>query len=164
MKKYLFAVLAAAMPVFAQDAAPQECPMAPQCKPAPCCKKMDPAKCAEFAKKREEWKQQREARRAQFVKMLLEKFDADKNGQLNEQELSAMMEEGRKHMHKRGHRRHHGHHRGHGRKCGKGMGPKCGPRHHHGPKCDKPCPMMAPQCPNAEQAPAPAPAPAQPAA
>lgn len=159
MKKYLFAVLAAAMPVFAQDAAPQECPQAPQCKPAPCCKKMDPAKCAEFAKKREEWKQQREARHAEFVKKCLEKFDADKNGQLNEEELSAMMKEGRKHMHKRGHHRHHGHH---GRKCGKG--PKCGPRPGHGPKCGKPCPMMAPQCPKAEQAPAPAPAPAQPAA
>ncbi|MBQ3241138.1 MAG: hypothetical protein IJB00_08170 [Akkermansia sp.] len=143
MKKSLFFALFAALPVMAQEAAPEQCPAqkpcckAMPCAPAkPCCgkhgerpdfrkmmlEKFDANKDgqlddAEKAAAKAAFEAKRAEMKAAFEKKMLEKFDADKDGQLNDAEKAAAKAEFEKMRAERG--------------------PKCGKRGHHGPK--RPC-------------------------
>ncbi len=77
MKKSFFFALFAALPVMAQEAAPeQQCPAQ-----KPCCKAMSCAPAKPCCGKRGE--------RPDFRKVMLEKFDANKDGQLDDSEKAA---------------------------------------------------------------------------
>ena len=143
MKKSLFFALFAALPMMAQDAAPEQCPAqkpcckAMSCAPAkPCCgkhgerpdfrkmmlEKFDANKDgqlddSEKAAAKAEFEAKRAEMKAAFEKKMLEKFDADKDGQLDDSEKAAAKAEFEKMRAER---------RG-----------KCGKHGHHGPK--RPC-------------------------
>ena len=106
MKKSLLIALFAAMPLMAQ-----ECPQKPECAPQhPCCfgKMHRPhgPRPQLTEEQKAEMKAKFEARKAKFM----EKFDADKDGQISDAEKEAIKAE----FGKRGPRRH-----------GKCCGPKC---------------------------------------
>ena len=118
MKKSLLIALFAAMPLVAQ-----ECPQKPCCAPQkPCCMKMQRPQLTEEQKA--EMKAKFEARKAEMKAKFMEKFDADKDGQLSDAEKEAAKAE----FQKRGPK---------GPKCGK-KGPRrpgcCG----KGPKGERP--------------------------
>lgn len=143
MKKSLFFALFAALPVMAQDAAPEQCPAekpcckAMPCAPAkPCCgkhgqrpdfrkmmlEKFDANKDgqlddAEKAAAKADFEAKRAEMKAAFEKKMLEKFDANKDGQLDDAEKAAAKAEFEKMRAERGPR-----------------GPKCGRHGHRGPK------------------------------
>ncbi len=147
MKKSLFFALFAALPVMAQDAAPEQCPAqqpcckAMPCAPAkPCCgkhgqrpdfrkmmlEKFDANKDgqlddAEKAAAKAEFEAKRAEMKAAFEKKMLEKFDANKDGQLDDAEKAAAKAEFEKMRAERGGKR----------------GPRCGRHGHRGPK--RPC-------------------------
>ena len=154
MKKSLFFALFAALPVMAQEAAPEQCPVQkPCCKPMPCApampccgkpgprpdfhkmmlEKFDANKDgqlddAEKAAAKADFEAKRAEKKAAFEKKMLEKFDANKDGQLDDAEKAAAKAEFEKMRAERGPR-----------------GPKCGRHHgHRGPKgphgCGKPGP------------------------
>ena len=153
MKKSLFFALFAALPVMAQEAAPEQCPAqkpcckAMPCAPAmPCCgkpgsrpdfhkmmlEKFDANKDgqlddAEKAAAKADFEAKRAEMKADFEKKMLEKFDANKDGQLDDAEKAAAKAEFEKMRAERGPK-----------------GPKCGRHGHHGPKgphcCGKPGP------------------------
>ncbi len=122
-KNIIIALAVAALPVFAQDAAPQ-----PPCAPKPCAphhcqgkngmpkpllEKFDANKDGQLdEQEKAAMKADFEARHAEMKQKMLEKFDANKDGQLDEQEKAAMKADFEAR---------------HGKPCGKG------PRgHHHG--------------------------------
>ena len=76
MKKSLFFALFAALPVMAQEAAPKQCPAQ-----KPCCKAMPCAPAMPCCGK--------PGSRPDFHKVMLEKFDANKDGQLDDAEKAA---------------------------------------------------------------------------
>ncbi len=84
MKKTILFAIAAALPVFAQDAAPA--PAAPEAPAAA----VQPAGPRHMQKMTEEQK-------AEFRAKMLEKFDANKDGQLDDAEKEAMKAEFMKH-------------------------------------------------------------------
>ena len=105
MKKSLFFALFAALPVMAQDAAPEQCPAQ-----KPCCKAMPCAPAKPCCGK--------PGQRPDFHKMMLEKFDANKDGQLDDAEKAAAKADFEKMRAERG--------------------PKCGHRGPKGPRCGGP--------------------------
>lgn len=176
MKKAFLAALVAALPAFAQEGAPVPPPQPPACNCA--CSRMH------------HHGPRHEARRAEFEKKLLEKFDANKDGQLDEQEKEAMkaahearraefekkllekfdankdgqLDGQEKEAMKADFRKHHAERGCRGPKGGHAKGPR--PMH---PGCPgkegapAPCPAKAPACPADAPAPAcPAEAPACP--
>ena len=160
MKKSILIALFAAMPLFAQEAAPEAAAPAPAPEAAAAPEAGQPGcGCRRHHGQRPELT---EEQKAEFRARMLEKFDTNKDGQLDEQEKEAM-------------RAAHRAHRGEGR-CGKGPRPegkpgccpkgprpegRCGkgPRPEGKPGC---CPKgPRPECkPAPEAAPAEAPAPA----
>ena len=151
MKSLLLTLMAAAMPLMAQEAAP-----APQpAQPCPCHKphfkhilaKFDANKDGQLDdQEKAAMKEAFEARKAEFEKKILEKFDANKDGQLDDQEKAAMKAE---FAERRGPR-----HRGHGPAMrSPRRGGCCGAP---GPQGRRPAPQGCPCC-----APPPAPDPAQ---
>ena len=76
MKKSLLIALFAAMPIMAQD-----CPQKPECAPKkPCCMKMH----------RGQRPQLTEEQKAEMKAKFMEKFDADKDGQISDAEKAAI--------------------------------------------------------------------------
>ena len=120
MKKSLLIVLFAAMPIMAQD-----CPQKPECAPKkPCCVKMHRVHRPQLTEEQKaEMKAKFEARQAEMKAKFMEKFDADKDGQLSDEEKAAAKAEFKKNAPK---------FRKHGRK-GPRFGKK-GPRRPHGPR------------------------------
>ena len=154
MKSLLLTLMAAAMPIMAQEAAPAP---APGPHPTPACPCQNPHFKHMLAKfdankdgqlddqEKAAMKEAFEARKAEFEKKILEKFDANKDGQLDDQEKDAMKKEFSKRAGQRGPRRH-------------GHGPAThGPRPGCCPCCGKPGPKGdCPPPPPAEPRPAPA--------
>ena len=109
MKKSLLIALFAAMPLVAQ-----ECPQKPCCAPQkPCCMKMRRPQLTEEQKA--EMKAKFEARKAEMKAKFMEKFDADKDGQLSDAEKEAAKAEFQK------------------------RAPKCGKKGHRRPCCAPKC-------------------------
>ena len=99
MKSLLLTLIAASMPIMAQETAPAPAPdPAPQ--PPPACHKphfkhilakFDANKDGQLdEQEKAAMKTAFEARKAEFEKKMLEKFDANKDGQLDDQEKAAM--------------------------------------------------------------------------
>ena len=90
MKKSLLIALFAAMPLMAQEA-----PQKPECAPQkPCCHKMArPQRPQLTEEQKAEMKAKFEARKAEMKAKLMEKFDADKDGQLSDAEKEAIKAE-----------------------------------------------------------------------
>ena len=90
MKKSLLIALFAAMPLMAQEA-----PQKPECAPQkPCCRKMvRPARPQLTEEQKAEMKAKFEAKKAEMKAKFMEKFDADKDGQLSDAEKEAIKAE-----------------------------------------------------------------------
>ena len=148
MKSLLLTLIAASMPIMAQETAPAPAPdPAPQ--PPPACHKphfkhilakFDANKDGQLdEQEKAAMKTAFEARKAEFEKKMLEKFDANKDGQLDDQEKAAMKEEFSKRCGPRGPHRH-----GHGPAM-RGHHPGCcwgAP----GPQGRRPAPQGCPCC------------------
>ena len=93
MKKSLLIALFAAMPIMAQD-----CPQKPECAPKkPCCMKMHRGHRPQLTEEQKaEMKAKFEARQAEMKAKFMEKFDADKDGQLSDEEKAAAKAEFKK--------------------------------------------------------------------